>query len=338
MLRRFAVIVAVLLTSCSRQPVSDEVTIEVEKADHVRVTAQTTFNDSGLDNADQLSRVETARAAAQSGTDAWGNRFARVTLEDEEVTVQKHRGKVDRVIRSVRIPAGELQQVFSDANITVQILNGDGWRELRLYPGGSVRATREQRRHFEDAMGSWSTAVANYFTAIDHLYTYMNQHPDRAQDLFAAIIIGNPGDVEPVVAEEEQPLVDHVVATMEEIGSRMDTQEADGVTFADEADLLYNPFPARLTVKLPGEVLSAEGFPKDLVIEPVNLLQSIAALEGRWISPDPLAAILRDEGSTSQKLANEPRQSRSSVNATDVAAALREQMVRPKAYVVRWRG
>ena len=338
MLRRYAAIAALLFTSCVRQPVSDELTIEVEKAERVRVTAQTTFNDTDLQNAEQLSRVETARMAAQNGTDAWGTRFARVTLEDEEVTVLKHRGKVERVTRSVRIPSADLQQVFSDANITVHILNGEGWRELALYPGGSVRATSEQRRHFEDAMGSWSTAVANYFTAIDHLYVYLNLHPDRATDLFAAVLSEKLNDTDPMVGEEEQPLVDHVTATMEEIGSRMDAQEAGGLTFAEEADLLFNPFPARMTVKVPGDVLSSEGFPKDLIIEPVNLLESIAALEGRWISPDPLSGLLRDQGPTARKLANEPRRSTSVVNPTDVATALREQMARPKAYVVRWRG
>jgi hypothetical protein len=240
----------------------------------------------------------------------------------------------------VRIPSGELQQVFSDANITVHLLDGGNWKELAFYPGGSVRGTSEQRRHFDNAMTAWSNAVANYFMAVDHLYVYLNANPARAPHLLAAVLNEQIDGGDPIVAEEEQPLIDHVNATMEEIATRMDAQEDGGATFAEEADLLYNPFPARMTVRVPGDVIASEGFPKDLVIEPVNLYDAIASLEGRWISPDPLATLLRkdDQTAAAMKLANQRLQSTSVVNASDIAAAIREKLVRPKAYVVRWRG
>lgn len=338
MLRRFAVVLTALLVACSRSPVSDEVTIDIEKNDRVRVTAQTTFNDADVESSARIALVESARAAALRGTDPWALRFARVIAEAEEVTVQKHRGELDRVIRSVRISSRELQQVFSDTNITVQLLNGEGWSELAFYPGSSLRASREQQRHFENALTSWSGAVARYFVAIDHLYQHMSLNPQRAPHLFAALLNEKTGSADPILGEEEQPLVDAVNVAMEEIASRMDKVEEGGATFGEEADLIFNPFPARVTLHLPGEVISSEGFSKELVIEPVNLLDAVSALEGRWISPDPLAALLREQAPTSASLARQPRHSTRVVAPHAVADAIREQLERPKKYVVRWRG
>jgi hypothetical protein len=344
--RRYVVGV-LLVAACSRAPVSDEVTVEIEKNDWVRVTAQTTFNDADINSAARMALLESGRFAATNGTDAWSARFGRVTAEDESVTYEKHRGQLDRVTRSVRIPSSQLQQVFSDVNITVNILNGPGWRELSFIPGGSIRATREQRRHFEEAMASWSGAVARYFAAIDRLYVYLGANPHRATALFSALLnekpddtaLVNPAIVDPalVVADEEQPLVDSVTAAMEEIATRMDDTQDGAATFGEEADLIYNAFPARMTIRLPGDVVSKEGFDKELVIEPIDLLTAITSFEGKWISPDPLAALLREQPPSAEQLARQPRRSTSSVPASDIADAIRAQLTRPRTYVVRWR-
>jgi hypothetical protein len=340
MLRRFApVVLALLLASCTQPPVSDEVTVAIEKNDRVLITAQTTFNDSDIKSDQRMAILQAARFAALHDTDEWSARFGRVTAEDEEVTTLKHRGELDRVTRSVRIPVHQLQQVFSDVNITVNVLNGDGWRELSFIPGGSIRASREQRRHFDDAMQTWSGAVARYFLAVDRLYGYLNANPQRAEPLFAALFKDENEDAMLAVAEEEQPLVDDVNGAMAQIATMMDqVQESGGATFGEEADLIYNPFPARMTIKVPGDVISKEGFGKELVIEPVNLLEAITSLEGKWISPDPLAALLRDQPPTSQELARQPRHSANVVPASDIATAIREQLGRPRTYAVRWRG
>jgi hypothetical protein len=124
---------------------------------------------------------------------------------------------------------------------------------------------------------------------------------------------------------------------MEEIGTRMDETEDGAITFGEEADLIYNAFPARITVRAPGDVLSTEGFGKELVIEPVSLLDSIRSVEGKWISPDPLAALLREQPPSGEQLAQQPRKSAPTVHASDIADAIREKLARPKTYVVRWR-
>ncbi len=341
-MRKLAAALLLVAAGCAKFPVSDEVKIEFRSdTKSVLVTADTTF-ELKPSNDETRARIENARSAAQSGTDPWSLRFSRLTPELERVTWQKDHGVLERVTHFASIPDDDLQRLFADTNVTVDVISGDGWRELRFYPGTSSRATREQQRRFASQLTTWSGAVTRYFTAIDHLYTRMNENPGRARYLFAAILHEKREDgSDPVVTEEEQPFVDDVEEAMDDIAKRMDEQEGRASTFAEEADLVFNPFPAHISVSVPGDVLSTEGFGSQtngtFLIEPVDLVASIAALEGKWITPDPLAALLREEIPTSEELAKMPRRSRTLVPAGSVAEAIREQLARPKAYAVRWR-
>ena len=326
----------VLAAACGHPPVQDEVRIEFsEDSDSVVLTAETTF-DLNPRNADSRRRVDAARDAAQAGIDPWSVRLGRLTPESERLTFQRSRGALESVTRSVRIPADELHRVFSDVAITINVMRGDGWRELALYAGSSSRASREQQRRFEEELGSWSRDVARYFSAVKNLYAYLDEHPEREKFVFAALL--NEKDV--VNTEDEEPLLIEVIDAMEKIANRMDQRDAQAESFAEITDLVFNPFPARIVVRTPGDIISIEGFEKsksDLVIEPVDLFKVIAALEGRWIAPDPLAALLRDEKPTPEQLAAVERKVAPSINASDIASALREQLGRPRNYVVRWR-
>jgi hypothetical protein len=338
MIRRLSCLL-VLLAACARVPVTEELTIEPDgEGETVVVTASSTFL-LNPPNDHVRARVESARTAAVSGTDPWSIRFARLaTPEEERVTYEKSRGALERVTRSARIPGDDLQQLLSDTNITVDVLHGDGWRELAFYPGSGGRATREQQRELEATLTAWSDSVARYFSAVHHLYSYLDQYPSRDRYVFAALVADNLEEAP--VTEEEAPLVEAVVDAMGRIATEMDEHEGRAATLAEAADLVFNPFPARVVVRVPGDVTASEGFTakgKELVIEPVDLFAAIAALEGRWIQPDPLAALLRDERPTAEQLAAVERKSQAVVNGGEIAGAIRQQLVRPRMYSVRWR-
>jgi hypothetical protein len=339
MMRRcLALLLLILACACGRPPVQDEVTIAFSSnSELVTVTAETRFDTDAKGDAVR-KRLDTAQQAALSDVDPWAVRFARLTPETERATFQKQRGALELVTRTVSIPDDDLPRIFSDAGITVNVLRGDGWRELAMYPGASGRATREQQRHFDEELSAWSNDVARYFGAVRSVYAYLDEHPERATFVFAALVASK--EETPAVTDEEAPLVTAVVESMAPIAARMDAQNGRAETFAETADLIFNPFPARMVVRVPGHVILTEGFTpaeKELVIEPVDLLKAITSLEGRWISPDPLAALLRDQVPAPEQLAEMPRHTTPVAHSSDVAAALREQLVRPKSYVVRWR-
>ena len=337
MLRRPALALLLgFLAACARQPVSDVVTIEFEaEQPTVLLSAQTTFD------AQARGRVDDARAAAIAGHDPWSLRFAQLSPESERTVLDRRRGVLERVSRSARIDPRDLQRFFSDVSVTVKVTDGEGWRELALYPGTSTRASREQRRRFDERMGLWSRAVARYFTTVHHFYAYLRENPRRAEPLFAALFQQKGPDGTPfALTEDEQPLVDAVDRAVDDVLRAVAGEEESALDLAQEADLLFNPFPARIVVKVPGTLLETRGFTRDLTIEPVDLAAAVTALEGRWISPDPGAILLREDQPmpSAAAIATMERRSSAVVNASELEAALREQLARPNAYVVRWRG
>lgn len=328
--------------SCARFPITEEITIEFsDDASWATVTAQTTF-DLEVQSAAIRSRIAAARSAAVAGVDPWGVRFARIAPDYDRVTFEKSRGTLERVTRSARIPSHDLQQVFSDTSITVALSRGDGWTELAFYPAASSRASREQQRRFAEELRRWSGSVARYVTAVDHMYAYLAERPLRAEYLFAAILDERSVDeAPPVVLEEEQPFVDDVRSSMEEIAAQMDQEAGNASTFAEMADLVHNPFPGRMTIRLPRAPVAVSGFTEsaesnDVVVEQVDLFGAISALEGRWVEPDPLAALLRAEVPKAREMAAVRRRSRSVISATEIAEAISAELTRPRSYVVRW--
>ncbi|HVG25588.1 MAG TPA: hypothetical protein VND45_15630 [Thermoanaerobaculia bacterium] len=342
-MRRSALLALLLLfAACTQIPVTDEITIEpAPDGDTMTVTVSSTFNLNVKSDANR-ARVDAARAAALSGVDPWSVRFGRLDAPiDERHTIEKHRGAVERVTRAARIPSDDLQQLLSDTGITVDTVRGEGWRELRFYPGAGGRATREQQAELERTLEVWSRSVTRYFTAMHHFYRYMDENPHRAQAMFAALLDEKQADGTPatVLAEEEQPLLDAVTHSMDEIATRMDQEEGRTAVF-ELTDLVFNPFPGRVVIRAPGDVVVSEGFTRkgsEATIEPVDLFASLEKLEGRWIAPDPLAAMLREQELTSEQLARAERRSAAVVSASEVSRAIREQLVRPRTYVVRWR-
>jgi hypothetical protein len=322
MSKRIALVVAsvvalLLAAACEPRVPADELTIELSRDDdNAIVTAQ-----ASLDS-------EAERDAALSGSDPWAVRFARLDAEDERTTFEKSRGTVQRVTHSMRIPRRDLQQVFADTNVTVALHELEGLTELRFYPGTSTRASRRQQEHFNSALEWWSAAAARYFDALHRLYSYMDANPDRVKALWAAVL-GAQDPAGSVLFEEEQPYVDQLVRSMDELLARMDEDEAQAITLAEEADLIFNPFPARITVKVPND--------EKLIIEPVHLLDVVKSLEGRWATPDPLAMLVREEEVTPEGLTVLERKSTLGVRANDIAEELRVRLKEPRADAIRWR-
>jgi hypothetical protein len=77
-------------------------------------------------------------------------------------------------------------------------------------------------------------------------------------------------------------------------------QEAYSIN--EVSGLVYDPFPARLRVEVPGEVLAVEGFAatpeSGLVVPAVSLWQALTDLQGLWLEPDPLLLYVDRSGGT----------------------------------------
>ena len=346
-MRRLAFLALFLTAGCViERPVREHVTLDFQQPSSVRVAVTTTIEDlQGRPPRALGERIEFVRDALANGRDDWSNRFARLNLDAERTAFFRKHGQLWRVEHSATIDRDMLQKLFADVPLTIQATRGEGWSELDMYPSSSTRATREQKEHFEKSMEVWSRAVNRYIASMRHLYAYLDEHPQRSKPIFTTILDPQT-DAPPIVTDHEQELLDETGNAASEILTMMETAEDHPYTLAEEADLVYNPLSADFTVRVPRDVITVEGFEPGpggvyRVVAP-TLLDAVASLEGRWLSPDPLAIKIRvahtKDGLTPDidAIAAMHRHVEPLVTSTDIANAVGEKLKLPRTYRVRW--
>ena len=343
-LRRLALAAfALLLGACGmRGPVASRVTIApLNDPNRLSITVATDIESHTAGPAME-ARVTEIREALLAGRDEWSPRFASVPAEAERIVIERKYGLLRHVEHSATIDPDDLQRFFSDTGMTLTLTRGEGWTELTIYPGASTRATRAQREHVEKTLAAWSQDAARYFNAVDRLYLFLAQHPQRAEGIFDMLL----GDRQRPPNEEEQALVDTVTDAMDRLTQRLQADEADAITIDEEFDLVYSPFSAEMAVHTPRDITQFEHFEKratDLaVIHRAGILDAMSALEGRWLSPDPLAILLRAGQTDDSKLPSPasvaalPRRSTPALTASEVQKAVIEELRPASVYRVRW--
>ncbi len=277
-----------------------------DTADLVTISATTSLGDAKA-GTPEAARIEEEREALLAGRDEWSMRFANADPESDRVVLQRTHGQLKAVDHIASISPESLQKFFFDTHLTVTFSRREGWAELTIYPGSSERATRQQRQRV---------------------------------DMFGAIF-REEKDRPPRISEKERPLVDGVRSAID----TMTSNETDTGTIDRDFDFVFNPFPAELKVVVTGDALAVEGFTKmpehAFVAKMATALEAVAMLEGRWITPDPLAAAFAaPENAKSEEiaasLAAQPRHAEPVVTASDVASALMEKMRPAPRYRLRW--
>lgn len=339
MRRIFAAAAAVLLLSCE-PAVQRTVTLTFnEAADLVTISATTTLG-AAKPGTPEAAQVDEEREALLAGRDEWSTRFANADPESDRIVMQRSRGQLVAVERTAAIPPDNLQKFFFDTHLTVTFSRGDGWAEMTIYPGTSQRATRPQRMRVERMLTLYSERAAHYFEAMRGLYAYLDEKPQRATDMFIALFRDDK-DPPARVSEEEKSVVAGVRAAIDLLTSN----DEDTATLDRDFDFVFNPFPAQLKVALAGDLLSAEGFTRTsdraYAVKMPTALEAVAMLQGRWITPDPLAVALAaaDDKSPDElaaSMADLPRRAAAVVTATEVAGALMEKMRPAPRYRLRW--
>jgi hypothetical protein len=309
-----------------------------ERGERVTVAVATSLP-TAKDSRDH-ARDERLREDIVAGRDEWSLRFANASPEADRVTFERAHGELIRAEHLARIDVADLQKIFFDVAVSAVVTRGDGWAELAIYPGTSTRATRQQRDDSERKLRAYSRRAVRYFDTVRVMYDYLNGNPARANVVFATLFRDADDPQPPAINDEEHDLVEAVRKSVDGL-----TKDEDTDALEAEADAVFNPLPARIVVRVPGEPLMVEGFTPskegELIAEPVSLLEAIASLEGRWVSPDPLAFSIRpggggDPDQEAALIAAKPRQTTSVAGAIEVADALVQKMRPAARYRVRW--
>lgn len=352
-LRRLGLVFAlIVLASCFDPPVKE--------------TLQLRFYPNGLasvSNAVQLDllaadgknpaltrRMNDLRRELLAGLDPWAQRFEEVEPVSERLSWEKRVGLLYAARRSALIddPAS-LRDLFSHTALSVSYTVGeDGLAELVIVPGAPSQATRRQRKDVERRLDEWSGHVAEYLAATGGLYAWLEDNPDRAQPCLAQLfneLIEEPGQEEEV-SPEERRRIDRVQAAMENVLDVLVIPKGEDRSMDELSHLVYDPFPAPLTVHLPDAPLEVEGFEpsgkedKVWTVDNPGLWPALRSLEGRWVSPDLVQIYVAHKGPEAEgldlgALLDMPRTYAAPMpGSLEVKRALEERL-RPSASVYR---
>ena len=335
----FAALLAASFLSCD--PAIRRVVVLTfnDAADLVTISA-TTFLGTAEPKTPEAAQIADEREALLEGRDEWNVRFANAQPESDRVILQRAHGELQSLEHVASIAPDNLQKFFFDTHLTVTFNRGEGWAELTIYPGSSDRATRQQREHVDRMLDIFSARASRYFQTIRGLYAYLDAKPQRAADMFTALC-RSENDPPARVSDDEEKIVNGVRDATESLS----IDQEDTKTLDRDFDAAFNPLPAELKVSVQGNILASEGFarlPERMVaVKMPTALEAVGVLEGRWITPDPLAAIV---AAPSEKPAEEiatalaalPRRAEPVVTAFDIATAMMEKMKPAPRYRVRW--
>jgi hypothetical protein len=310
--------------------------------EHVRITTVTELERSwGQDVIHK--RLAPLRESIAMERDDWSIRFSQVNPESERIILDRTRGELVRAEHSGVVNREDLARFFGDLPMTVTIARGNGWTELAIYPGSSSRASRQQREIVEQVLDVWTHQTANYFTRMSRLYEWMDAHPQMAEQAFTLLFDDNENAH--ATDEEEESLVTAARRAMSSVTEGLQRSEKDPMPVDELFDLVYNPFPAEITIRTPRAIVGSEHFEKrsdqQVMIRHAGLLDAAHTLEGMWLSPDPLAMLLKadeekTEMATPEELAKMKRKWSLNVLASEVQSAILEAVKPAGQYRVRW--
>lgn len=354
--------------SCFEEPVRDDLHVELAADGSARLRLETTLDSQPpvgeAANPALARRLESERRQREEGSDDWARRIRALESPDERLVQRREGGVLVAVERTAALPhASALEDLFADTLVQAAHLETDGLAELSFVPLAPGRASPRERQRLERATGDWTDAVARYFRASRDLYRHLDLHPDRAEDCFAELLSGSgpegdddgsdgdgDGDGEEpdiVLTPREEALVRAVEEAMAEAWDVLVVPADEAASLNEISRLAHDPFPARLTVTVPGEIVERQGFELaasgELTVPGVTLWDALRSVSGVWLSPDPMARIVEESlrptgGLDPEALAVEPRRWAEPLpDGVEIRRVLEERMVPEPVYRVVWR-
>ena len=344
------VLLCLPLTACFEEPVREHLhlTIRGDGSVVATVVQQVAPSDRAHDNPQLSDRLEESRANLEQKLDPWSQRFARLAPLAEHQSLEISEGEVRRAIHSA---------VFASFDEAVRLVEADGLTgnlidtgralELSLFPTGGSRATYSQRQGMDRRLRQWSTELADYFNAVIDLYSHLNDHPERAVPCFAHVFDKHEGLGETgPLSQLEERLVVKAKESMEVVAEALLVPDAEAFSLTELSRLVYDPFPARLTVAVDADVLDSSGFTAGAGFferPAADVWNALRALEGRWVTPDLVTAAAAPVPDDQQPdpdvllLASLPRRYSSSPTTGEVESAIQAELIPEEILQLRWR-
>jgi hypothetical protein len=291
-------------------------------------------------------RMDQAREELVRGWDRWTQRFADLDPVAQRSTVEWEQGLARMSLHSaVAGSVAAVQRFFAAEGMQVGVDTEGRIAELTLVAAGSMRATASEERRFREKLGSWSEAVAAYLNAAAELYAHLEQAPERAVPCFAHVFDRHGPESGPL-DDREEAMVTDLNDAVDEVVRALSVEGGEDKTLNELSRLVHDPFPVRLTATVHGRVLEVEGFEQgDGFLErPTrDLWGALRALEGRWLAPDIVTAVVAPGPAEAQpetdpvEFATRPRSLQPSPSAQEVGEAVTAELELDVECRVSWR-
>ena len=344
-------ILAAFSLSCFEQPVRESLYLKFLPGDAVVVGVSVSLaaEDIFKENRAARERIQARRLELLENRDDWSRRIASVEPALERTVWDRAEGNLQSVSRRIALEhAEDLTRLFSDTLIRAQVTKREEEMELTLIPGPGSRASRTQREEFETRRKAWLDSYSRYLREAGGIYAYLEEHPARAAVCFAAVFAEEVDATDREEAgppsPEEKERIDALRKSIDEALALFTLPAESPYSLEELSRLVYDPFPAPLTVQLPGPILQNEGFldkgDQILKIPERGLWEALGALKDRWISPDPLLLKYRLEVSKKPldlaALVSAPRRATAPPTAAEIQQVLEEHLSPAELYRVRW--
>ena len=365
MSRRRAALLAgclLLLAGCFEQPVRETMYLKFlpgREGAVVGVTVRLGSKQAFEDNAAARDRIAAVQRELLDEHDAWSRRFRRLEPILDRVVWDRTEGSLAAVTRRAYAEdPHSLRQFFEDSLIEARLAERDSERELTLVVESGSWASRAEREDLREGLAPWFDDLARYLHDASELYGFLERNPSLAPEAFSALFerararetlsnrrpggsaaaeAGDPGEQAALLAHQLENSMGEVLLVLQ-------VSPDSGVSLEELSSLVYDPFPAPLTVQVPGKILEVEGFRRGerglLEAGGEGLLRALQALEGKWVDPDPLLAEYRalsgDGVVDAQAFARRPRRRLPPPSASELRDTLEKSLSGPQVYRVRW--
>lgn len=246
-------------------------------------------------------RLVAVREAARCGDDPWSRQLELLGPAALRRTLAARDGSLREVELVARYAdARAVERLLEPSPVSVALSESGPSRQLELQPLRGSRGTLAERREVEGALERFATAAAAYLGALADLYAYLDEAPGRERPVFAEIFSEKgAGEPEAQVPQREKALLDALGLAMGAVHEFLLLEEGRAESLDELSRRVYDPFPAPLTVTVPGRVEEATGFVPDgdgkFRVPSAGLLGALGSLTGRWVRPDPLVELLAAE-------------------------------------------
>jgi hypothetical protein len=337
-------------------PVQERVTVAFQPDGSAELTLEVSIanpEERFTRNDPAKQRIAEARALYESGRDPWTRRFEAISWTRETLTWEKAGGGIVQLRRTGRLKdPNALVRFFFDVPLAVSYTRGEGFAEFTLVPQAPARASRQEREEVARLRESLARDARAYLYELSGLYLYLADHPGRERACFGEIYEECTGKEAkaglPALLAEEEAQLDRLGEAMGRLADCIQVP-TDSERSPDElARWVLDPFPAPLTVIVPGEILEAEGFeevaPGRAGHPGLDLWFALGKLDGAYLTPDPLVPLLtclREEKTavplSLESVAAQPRRSGPVPSEAELEKALDAALAPAPLYRVRWR-